>query len=124
MVTASARKQRKRMYNAPLHVRTQLVSAHVEKKRGREDGVPRSLPLRKGDQVRVMRGGPKVRGQIGKVLSVDRRNFRVVIDGIRMKKADEKEVERPLHPSNLMIIALDESDPRRRRRMLDREEKA
>ena len=42
----------------------------------------------------------------------------VTVEGIKIKKTDEKEVARPLHASNLILIALDETDPRRREKLL------
>ncbi|MCD6381372.1 MAG: 50S ribosomal protein L24, partial [Candidatus Aenigmarchaeota archaeon] len=49
------RKQRKYRYNAPLHIRQKLVSAHLTKELRNELGI-RSLPVRKNDRVKIMRG--------------------------------------------------------------------
>jgi len=93
-----------------------LASSHLapalhDKAKGR---LPRALPVRKGDTVRIMRGG--FRGREGKVVSVDRVHGTVVIEGITIEKVDEKKVGRPLHASNLMIIRMDDTDPWRRRK--------
>jgi large subunit ribosomal protein L24 len=74
---------------------------------------PRSLPLREGDTVRVMRGSNQ--GHEGKVTRVDRRRRRVFVEGVTVPKADGTEVGRPVHPSNLLITRLDMTDPWRRR---------
>ena len=71
-------------------------------------------PGRKGDTVRIMRGG--FRGKEGKVVSVDRVHGTVVIEGITIEKVDEKKVARPLHASNLLIVRMDDTDPWRRRK--------
>src|SRR5437762_12445938 len=72
MTSTQPRVQRKRAAHAPLHVKRILTSSHLAeevhaKAKGR---LPRALPVRKGDTVRVMRGG--FRGREGKVVSVDR----------------------------------------------------
>ena len=116
MTSSKPRTQRKRAANAPLHVKRLLASSHLapelhDKAKGR---LPRALPVRKGDTVRIMRGG--FRGREGKVVSVDRVHGTVVIEGITIEKVDEKKVGRPLHASNLMIIRMDDTDPWRRRK--------
>ncbi len=116
MASTKARVQRKRLAHAPLHVKHQLLSAHVDPALAGKSklNLPRALPVRKGDVVRIMRGG--FRGKEGKVISVDSKAGRVVIEGITIEKVDEKKVERPVHASNLMIIKMDETDAWRRRR--------
>jgi large subunit ribosomal protein L24 len=116
MTSTKARTQRKRAANAPLHVKRILASSHLapeihEKAKGR---MPRAVPVRKGDTVRIMRGG--FRGREGKVVSVDRTDGTVVVEGITIEKVDEKKVPRPLHASNLMIIRMDDTDAWRRRK--------
>jgi large subunit ribosomal protein L24 len=116
MTSTKARTQRKQAANAPLHVKRLLASSHLapeihDKAKGR---MPRAVPVRKGDTVRIMRGG--FRGREGKVVSVDRTDGTVVVEGITIEKVDEKKVPRPLHASNLMIIRMDDTDAWRRRK--------
>lgn len=116
MTSIQARTQRKRAANAPLHTKRILTSSHLsaevhDKSKGH---MPRALPVRKGDTVRVMRGG--FRGREGKVVSVDRVKGTVVIEGITIEKTDEKKVARPVHASNLLIIRMDDTDAWRRRK--------
>ena len=106
------RKQRKAYYNAPLHVRQKLVSAPLSRELREKYGV-KTLPVRKGDKVRVMRGDFK--GHEGKVVRVDLKRVRVYIDGVTIKKADGTPVFRPIHPSNLLIVELDLKDEWRRK---------
>lgn len=101
------RKQRKVLYTAPKHVRYKLMSAHLSKELREKYGI-RSLPVRKGDVVRVMRG--KYRGHEGKVVDVDRKRYYIYVEGVKVKKADGTEVLRPVHPSKVMIVKLDLSD--------------
>ena len=115
MTSRQPRKQRRQMHRSPLHRRGRLVRVHLGPRYLEDTKVsyPRSLPVRKGDTVQVMRGTH--RGQDGKVTRVDRRHFRVFVDGITVAKADGTEVGRPVHPSNLLITRLDMTDPWRRR---------
>jgi large subunit ribosomal protein L24 len=76
--------------------------------------MPRAIPVRRGDTVRVMRGS--FRGREGTVVSVDSVHGTVVIEGITIEKTDEKKVARPIHASNLMITKLDDTDAKRRQR--------
>jgi len=102
------------MYQAPQHVRRKFVSAHLSPEL-RQRYMIRSLPLRKGDTVRILRGA--YAGMEGKVRSVDLKNFRVTIDGVTREKADGTTVYVPIHPSNLMITKLDLSDKWRSSRL-------
>ena len=92
------------------------MSAHLsqsymaEKKRK----LPRALPVRKGDVVKIMRGDDA--GKEGKVASVDYQKVRITIEGITHETADKKQKAKRIHPSNVMIVKLDESDPLRLRK--------
>lgn len=104
------RKQRKYRHNAPLHVRQKFVSAHLsEVLRGRFG--KRSLPLRKGDEVKVMRGSDK--GFKGKIERIDLKEGKVYIEGLNVKKVDGSEVLKPKDPSNLLITESKMEDKRR-----------
>jgi len=106
------RKQRRAYYNAPLHIRWKLMSATLSPELREKFGV-RSLPVRKGDKVKVMRGSFK--GHIGKVAKIDLRRYRIFIDGVTITRSDGSPVFRPIHPSKVMIVELDLSDPWRRK---------
>lgn len=104
------RKQRKFLYEADLHLRRKLISAHLSKEL-REKYKRRSLPLRKGDEVEVMRG--KFKGMKGKVTKVDLKNYRVYVEGVTIRKTDKTTRLAPIHPSKLRIINLNLEDKRR-----------
>ena len=104
------RKQRKYIYNAPLHIRRKLMSAHLSKEL-REKYKRRSFPLRKGDKVKVMRG--QFKGLEGKVVDLDYKNYRVYVDGAVLKKSTGGTAYYPLHPSNLMILEFNLEDKAR-----------
>ncbi len=93
-----------------MHHRKKKVRGHLAPKY-LEAGRSRSLTIRKGDTVRIMRGEHK--GEEGKVEKVDLKNFVITIEGITQAKADESQSARKIHPSNIMIIRPDMSDRRR-----------
>src|SRR3970282_2481604 len=116
MVSALPRMQRKRKAEANRQQPHRNLAAHVDPalRKKHDWKIPRAVPLRKGDEVFIARG--KFRGRKGKIVSVDVTKGTVIVEGVKIKKRDEKEVGRPIHPSNLIIIGFDERDPRRRER--------
>lgn len=100
-------KQRKALYEMPLHLRRKLLTAPLSDELREKYGIKR-LPVRKGDVVRIMRGSFK--GHEGKVVKVDLKRVRIFIEGVQRKKADGTPVYVPIHPSKVQIIKLDLSD--------------
>ena len=102
------------LYTAPLHKRRKWIAAHLA-----EDLIlryrRRSLPVIKGDTVKVMRGDYK--GHVGKVRSVDTKKGRLEIEGVVITKVDGKKVPRPVHASNVVITKLNLTDPWRRKKL-------
>jgi len=68
--------------------------------------------VRVGDTVRVMRGDRK--GFEGKVTRVDRKKYRVFVEGLTREKVDGSTIQIPVHPSKVMITALNLDDKWRR----------
>lgn len=104
------RKQRKYLHNLPLHLQNKLMSAHLEKDLRTKYGT-RSIPVRKGDEVKIMKG--KFSGKIGKIAEVEMQKKRVSIEGISNKKGDGSAIKVWFHPSNLMIKTLNLDDKKR-----------
>ncbi len=100
-------KQRLALYKAPLHVRQKLMTAPLSKELREKYGV-RNLPVRKGDKVRIVRGDFK--GHEGAVVRVDLRKLRIFIDGVTVKRQDGTPRFVPIHPSKVVIVALDLKD--------------
>jgi len=119
-LTSKPSKQRKRLFTAPLHVRYKILSAPLAPELREKYGF-RSLPVRVGDKVQVMRGDFK--GFEGKVLSVDRKKFRITIEGITREKVDGTTINVPIHPSKVMITELNLND-KWRRKIIERKSKA
>ena len=63
----------------------------------------------------IARGDEK--GKEGKVATVDYRSGIITIEGITQAKADGKQVAKKIHPSNVIIIKIEESDPWRKRKI-------
>lgn len=103
MVSAKPRKQRLRAFAAPLHARHKLLAARLNPEL-REKYRCRSLPVRKGDKVRLMRGDMK--GLEGDVLAVDAKYYTLNVVGVTTRRADGTEVFKPVHPSNVMLVKL------------------
>lgn len=106
-ISKQPRKQRKARYNAPLHVLHKFMGSPLSEELQGKYG-KRSLPLRKGDTVRVMRGDD--RGKEGKVRSVDLKKGKITMEGVVVARSDLSEVPRPVHPSNVVITKLDLKD--------------
>lgn len=107
----SPRKQRRRIYNSPLHSHKKMLKCRLDEFLREEYGL-RSLVLRKGDLVRVMRG--QFRDTESKIVRIDYRNVRVYLESATTTKADGKEAQIPVHPSNLMLVKLELDDDRKR----------
>jgi large subunit ribosomal protein L24 len=94
------RKQRKRLYNAPAHLRHKLMAAPLSPELISSKGA-KSLPVRKGDTVRVMRGDHA--GFEGKVNRVDLKRYRIFLEGLTREKVDGTNIFVSMHPSKIMI---------------------
>jgi len=108
------RKQHKWIAQAPLHQKQKfmhsMLSPELKKKHGKN-----SIQVRKGDVVKVLRGSFK--GITGQVTAARLKDTKVYVQGVTVKKADGTDVERPLHPSNLMITELYDEDKRRMQKL-------
>lgn len=104
-------KQRKMLFQAPLHKRYKLFSAPLSDELIKSHGVD-SLPVRTGDSVRILRGDRK--GLEGKVIGVDRKNYRIFVEGVTREKVDGTAIQIPIHPSKVIITSLNLDDKWRR----------
>lgn len=104
------RKQRKFLANAPLHTRHKLLSAPLSKTL-REKYARRNIPLRKGDEVIVMRGSFKKKK--AKVATVEMKRTRVSLENIQRTKKDGTKVNVWFAPSSLKIETLTLEDKER-----------
>ena len=112
------RKQRKFVRDAPLHLRKVFISSALSDSLRKQFG-KRSFPLRKGDEVEVMRGSAK--GKKGKITKVSLKKLKVFVDSIKIRKSNGIETEYPISPSNLRITKLELED-KMRQKALSRKE--
>jgi large subunit ribosomal protein L24 len=112
------RKQRKRLYNAPAHLRHKLMAAPLAPELISSKGV-KTLPVRKGDTVRVMRGDHT--GFEGKVNRVDLKRYRIFLEGLTREKVDGTNIFVSVHPSKVMIKNL-KLDDKWRKVIVERKE--
>uniref|UniRef100_A0A0A9WV37 60S ribosomal protein L26 n=1 Tax=Lygus hesperus TaxID=30085 RepID=A0A0A9WV37_LYGHE len=112
MVTMSARKNRRRHFNAPSHIRRRMMSAPLSKELRQRYNV-RSLPVRKGDEVMIVRGHYKSQ-QLSKIMQVFRKKFVVMLERVEREKANGAMVPVGIHPSNLVIGKLKINDDRKK----------
>jgi large subunit ribosomal protein L24 len=113
------RKQRKRLYNAPAHLRHKLMTAPLSPELTKSKGI-KALPVRKGDTVRVVRGDHL--GFEGKVNRVDLKRYRVFIEGLTREKVDGTNIFISVHPSKVMIKNL-KLDDKWRKVVVERKKK-
>jgi len=104
------RKQRKWRKEAPLHIRRKFMGGHLSKNL-REKYGRRSIPIRKGDNVKIMRG--EFKGIKGEVIKVDLKKCKIYVDGVTIKKTDGTDVPKAIDPSNVMITDLALDDKKR-----------
>ena len=111
--TKQPRKQRKRYYNAPLHMRNRHMTALLSHELRDKYGV-RRLPIHKDDKVIVFKSKSEDQEIKGKVIRVLPQRYSVHIEGHSKEKADGTVVSFPIHPSNIVITSLNLRDKKRR----------
>ena len=108
------RKQRAYRRLAPLHIKQKLVGAHLSKTL-REKYHIRSVSVRKGDKVIVMRGSHAKK--TGTVDQVSLKDSTVIISGITVTKKEGSSVPVAIAASKIMITDLNLDDKKRRARI-------
>jgi len=108
--SSQVRKQRKYRVNAPIHRRAKMLASHLSKELREKHG-KRSFPVRKGDEVKVMKG--EFKSKKGKISMINLAKLKVAIEGIQRTKKDGTKVNVYLDPSNLQISELNLDDKKR-----------
>lgn len=85
-----------------------MMCAPLSKELRKKYGGVRSMPIRKDDKVRVVRGskGNTTDKLEGKVVRVYRKRFVIHIDRLTKDKANGQQVQIPVDPSNVEITGL------------------
>jgi large subunit ribosomal protein L24 len=105
------RTNRKKLFQAPGHQRHRQFSAPLSPDLKKRHGT-NSFPAKTGDTVRVLRGDRA--GFEGKIIKVNRKKYRILVEGITREKVDGTAIPIPIHPSKVMIINLNLDDKWRR----------
>ena len=103
-------KQRKYRDNAPLHVKDKYLSAPLSDGL-QEEHDTKQLRIRIGDTVRIERGDHA--GKTSEVEAIDRSRERIEVEGAETEKIDGSATNYPIHPSNVTLIEIDDSDDTR-----------
>jgi large subunit ribosomal protein L24 len=114
MKSIKPNKQRKELYNAPIHLKRKWLSSHLDENLLLKYD-KRSIPVIKGDTVKVMRGSYK--GHEDKVVHVHVKKQYLEIEGLTLVKADNKKIAKPIHSSNIIITKLNLTDKWRRNKL-------
>ena len=102
-VSSSARKQRRRHFNAPSHERRIIMSAPLSKELRAKYNV-KSMPVRKNDEIQVVRGTFK--GREGKITECYRKKFCIHVERITREKANGSSTPVGIATSNVVITKL------------------
>ena len=102
-VASQARKVRKHYFNATKDEKHIALSAPLSKELQTTHGIKR-LPIRRDDEVKVVRGQFKERG--GRVVAVKLRSMRINVESVTKQKINNETVYIPIHPSNVVITKL------------------
>ncbi|KAJ8487022.1 hypothetical protein ONZ51_g4445 [Trametes cubensis] len=102
-VSSSRRKSRKAHFSAPSSVRRKIMSSSLSKEL-RAKYNTRSIPIRKDDEVRIVRG--KYKGREGKVTQVYRKKWVIHVDRVQRDKSNGASVPIGIHPSKVVVTNL------------------
>lgn len=100
-------KKRKYKRNAEYHLKSSFMSVNLSKEL-RAKYKTRNISIRKDDTVKVLRGSFK--GKTGKVTGVDRKNYKIYVEGVDRNKQDGAKVLLAIDPSNCQAIDLNLND--------------
>ena len=101
--SSKTRTNRRKYYKAESEKKRKMMSSGIEKI-FRDNHNIKTMPLRKGDEVKIVRGNQK--GKNGKIIQCSRKYGYIYINSVTYKKANGEEIYKPIHPSNVLIQKL------------------
>jgi len=104
------RKQKKYRYNAPLHTKGSFLHAKLSKDLRKKYSV-RSIRVRTGDKVKILRGQFKAVENV--VERVDVAREKIFVKDAELTKKEGGRVTYPINPSNVMITSVTTDDKKR-----------
>merc|ERR1711937_453416 len=102
-VSSSRRKNRRAHFQAPSHLKYKLMSCRLSKELQTKYGI-RSMPVRKDDEVTIVRGKSKTHS--GKVSQVYRLRWCLYIEGLTKQKPNGQPIRVPIDASNCVLTKL------------------
>ena len=102
-IASKRRTQRKLQLGAPSSVKRKLMSSHLNKSL-RDQYKIRSLPIKRGDEVKILKG--KSKGKSGKVVQVYRKRNVIFVDKVNREKQNGQSVFLPIRPCHCIIEKL------------------
>ena len=99
-VSSSKRVQRKKQLGATSSLKRKLMSCHLTKALRTQHKI-RSLPIKRGDTVKILKG--KAKGKEGKVVQVYRKRNVIYVDKVNRDKQNGQQVFIPIKPSYCVI---------------------
>lgn len=110
-VSSARRTSRRNHFQAHSTARAKIMSAGLSKEL-REKHSVRAVPIRKDDEVKVVRG--TYAGRDGKVIACYRKKYVIHVERITDTKINQQTYQVPIHPSNVEITKL-HLDPDRKK---------
>lgn len=107
MKTKKPSKQRKKIALATEKEILKMMKVRLSKKL-REKYRTRSVSVRKGDSVKILRGD--FAGIEGKIIETDRHNQKVTVEGVTKEKVSGEQRRIPVHVSNVEMTTMDTGD--------------
>ncbi|XP_057595193.1 60S ribosomal protein L26-like [Hippopotamus amphibius kiboko] len=103
-VASDRSKNRKRHFSVSSHIHRKIMSSHLSKELRQKHNV-QSMPIRKDDEVQVVRGHYKGK-QTGKVVQVCRKKYAIYTERVQWEKAIGTAVHAGIHPGKVVITRL------------------
>ena len=97
----------KQIYYATSKIRSAQTSSSLSSELRKKFG-KRSARIVKGDTVKVLRG--EFYGTAGKVTKILTRKNSITVDGVKREKVKGEKIDVPIHATNVIITALNDSD--------------
>ncbi|KAB0371953.1 hypothetical protein FD755_016891 [Muntiacus reevesi] len=119
VVTSDQSKNQKRHFNVPSHIHRKIMSSLSKELRQKYS--VRSMPIRKDDEVQVVRGHHEGQ-QIDKAVRAYRKKCGIYTERVQREKADGTSVHVGIHPSKVVITRL--KPDKDRKKILERKAKS
>ena len=99
-VSSKRRVQRRRQLGAASSIKRRLMSCHLNADLRKTHNL-RSLPIKRGDEVKILKG--KDKGKSGKVTQVYRKRNVIYVDKVSREKQNGQTVFTPIRPCHCVI---------------------